>query len=131
MTEHTDDAVLKDKHAVKTTISIALCMATLLSLTPSLIIPIFFINFTRCKQYSVVELLIEKDPEYTYGANVSGGTPLYMAAERGFTRIVQIIVDKSHKTRTSPAYSGFMGRTALHAAVLCNDEGSMLIIRRV
>ena len=82
-------------------------------------------------QYSLVELLIEKDPEYTYGANVSGGTPLYMAAERGFPGIVKIILDKSHKTRTSPAYSGFMGRTALHAAVLCNDQGSMLIIRRV
>ncbi|XP_019075825.2 uncharacterized protein LOC109122695 [Vitis vinifera] len=76
----------------------------------------------RYGQYSLVKLLIEKDPEYTYGANVSGGTPLYMAAERGFTRIVQIILDKSHKTRTSPAYSGFMGRTALHAAVLCNDQ---------
>ncbi|CBI17205.3 unnamed protein product, partial [Vitis vinifera] len=73
-------------------------------------------------QYSLVKLLIEKDPEYTYGANVSGGTPLYMAAERGFTGIVKIILNKSHKTPTSPAYSGFMGRTALHAAVLCNDE---------
>ena len=77
-------------------------------------------------QYSLVKLLIEKDPEYTYGANVSGGTPLYMAAERGFTGIVKIILNE---TRTSPAYSGFMGRTALHAAVLY--EGSMLIIRRV
>ncbi|XP_034685259.1 ankyrin repeat-containing protein At5g02620-like [Vitis riparia] len=73
----------------------------------------------RYEKYHVVEFLIEKDPEYTYRANVSGGTPLYMAAERGFTGIVRIILDK---TRTSPAYSGFMGRTALHAAVLCNDE---------
>ncbi|KAL6342514.1 hypothetical protein AAG906_012114 [Vitis piasezkii] len=31
----------------------------------------------------VVKLLIEEDPEFTYGANFSGGTPLYMAAERG------------------------------------------------
>ena len=85
----------------------------------------------RYHQYFVVRLLIEKDPEYTYGANVSGGTPLYMAAERGSTRMVEIILDKSHKTCTSPAYSGFMGRTALHAAVLCNDRGSMPIIRRV
>ena len=85
----------------------------------------------RYRQYDVVELLIEKDTEYTYGANVSGGTPLYMAAERGFTEVVEIILDKSQKTCTSSAYSGFMGRTALHAAVLCNDEGSMLRIRRV
>ncbi|XP_034685333.1 ankyrin-3-like [Vitis riparia] len=76
----------------------------------------------RDQYFRMVKLLIEKDPEYTYGANVSGGTPLYMAAERGLTEIVQIILEESHKTRTSPAYSGFMGRTALHAAVLCNDE---------
>ena len=54
-----------------------------------------------------------------------------MAAERGFTEIVKIIIQKSHKTDTSPAYRGFKGRTALHAAVLCNDLGTMLIIQRV
>ena len=32
----------------------------------------------------VVKLLIEEDPEFTYDANFSGGTALYMAAERGF-----------------------------------------------
>ncbi|KAL6342325.1 hypothetical protein AAG906_007539 [Vitis piasezkii] len=66
----------------------------------------------RYGQSSVVELLIEKDPEYTYGANVS--ERIYRNSEN-YPR-------KSHKTRTSPAYSGFMGRTALHAAVLCNDQ---------
>ncbi|RVW64540.1 Ankyrin repeat-containing protein [Vitis vinifera] len=48
-------------------------------------------------QYSLVKLLIEKDPDYTYGANVSGGTPLYMAAERGFTRMVKMILEKVTK----------------------------------
>ncbi|XP_034684865.1 ankyrin repeat-containing protein ITN1-like [Vitis riparia] len=42
-----------------------------------------------------------------------------MAAERGFTGLVKLIIDQS---RTSPSYNGLMGRTALHAAVLCNDE---------
>ena len=85
----------------------------------------------RYRHSDVVELLIEKDPEFTYGANDSGIPPLYMAAERGFTNIMKIIIQKSHKTDTSPAYRGFKGRTALHVAVLCNDLGSMLIIQRV
>ena len=38
----------------------------------------------RFKYSDVVELLIEEDPEFTYGANESGITPLYMAAEFQF-----------------------------------------------
>ncbi|XP_034686330.1 protein ACCELERATED CELL DEATH 6-like [Vitis riparia] len=74
----------------------------------------------RFNHYDVVKLLIEKDPEFNYGANDSGTTPLYMAAERGFTRLVELIIEKSS---TSPAYIGFMGRTALHAAVIRDDYG--------
>ena len=69
---------------------------------------------------NVVKLLIEEDPEFTYGPNSSGRTPLYIAAERRFTDIVGMIISPCH----SPAYGGFNGRTALHAAVICNDKGN-------
>ncbi|KAL6312992.1 hypothetical protein AAG906_012412 [Vitis piasezkii] len=67
----------------------------------------------------VVKLLIEEDPEFTYGANFSGGTPLYMAAERGFRDLVKIIIENTNRDRL--AHTGPMGRTALHAAVICHD----------
>ncbi|XP_034685111.1 ankyrin repeat-containing protein NPR4-like isoform X2 [Vitis riparia] len=73
----------------------------------------------RYNHPAVVKLLILEDPYFIYGANSSGGTPLYMAAERGFHELVQIIIDN---TRNLPAHSGLTGRTALHAAVICNDE---------
>ena len=79
----------------------------------------------RFNHSDVVESLIEKDPRFNYRANDSGTTPLYMAAERGLTGLVVLIIDKSS---TSPSYHGLMGRTALHAAVLCNNEGSRLTI---
>ncbi|XP_034686674.1 ankyrin repeat-containing protein NPR4-like [Vitis riparia] len=66
----------------------------------------------RYGHYAVVRSLIEKDPKFTYGANDSSTTPLYMAAERGFTDLVELIIKKSS---TSPSYHGLMGRTALHA----------------
>ena len=69
---------------------------------------------------NVVKLLIEEDPEFTYGPNSSGRTPLYIAAERRFTDMVDMIISTCH----SPAYGGFNGRTALHAAVICNDKGN-------
>ena len=43
----------------------------------------------------VVKLLTQEDLEFTYGANFSGGTPLYMAAERGFTDLVKIIIENT------------------------------------
>ncbi|KAJ9701414.1 hypothetical protein PVL29_006668 [Vitis rotundifolia] len=41
-----------------------------------------------------------------------------MAAERGFEDLVNLIIG----TCTSPSHSGMMGRTALHAAVIRNDQ---------
>ncbi|KAJ9701163.1 hypothetical protein PVL29_006488 [Vitis rotundifolia] len=73
----------------------------------------------RYHHSDVVKFLIKADPEFMYGENISGGTPLYMAAERGFSDLVQIIIEN---TSTSPAYHGLMGRTALHAAVICKDK---------
>ncbi|KAL6312988.1 hypothetical protein AAG906_012387 [Vitis piasezkii] len=64
-------------------------------------------------------LLIKEDPEFTYGANFSGGTPLYMAAERGFRDLVKMIIENTNRDRL--AHTGPMGRTALHAAVICHD----------
>lgn len=80
----------------------------------------------------VVSKLLKADPEFVYGANASGGTPLYMAAERGLTGLVKTLI----RDPPSPAYTGFMGRTALHAAVTCNDKGNVpptlyLTFRRV
>ncbi|RVW76801.1 Ankyrin repeat-containing protein [Vitis vinifera] len=63
----------------------------------------------------VVELLIKEDPEFTYGANLSGGTPLYMATERGFRDLVKIIIENT--TLIPPAHTGPMRRTA----VVCHD----------
>ena len=76
----------------------------------------------RFNHSNVVKLLIEEEPQFTYRANDSGTTPLYMAAERGFTGLVKLIIDQS---RTSPSYNGLMGRTVLHAAVICNAVGSI------
>ena len=68
----------------------------------------------------VVKLLIQEDPDFTYGANTEGNTPLYIAAEWGFGDLVHMILDNC----SSPAHDGVNGRTALHAAVILNDEGT-------
>ncbi|KAL6312994.1 hypothetical protein AAG906_012489 [Vitis piasezkii] len=56
----------------------------------------------------VVKWLIEEDPEFTYGANFSG-----------FTDLVKVIIENTNRDRL--AHTGPMGRTALHAAVICRD----------
>ncbi|KAL6342709.1 hypothetical protein AAG906_013115 [Vitis piasezkii] len=73
----------------------------------------------RYHHSEVVKSLTEEDPEFIYGANIAGYTLLYMAAERGFEDLVNLILG----TCTSPSYSGMMGRTALHAAVIRNNQG--------
>ncbi|KAI7981313.1 Ankyrin repeat-containing protein [Camellia lanceoleosa] len=67
----------------------------------------------------LVRLLIEEDPGFTYWANNAGESPLYIAAERGYHEVVSDIL----KTCRAPAYGGPAGRTALHAAVISNNEG--------
>ncbi|KAI7981311.1 Protein ACCELERATED CELL DEATH 6 [Camellia lanceoleosa] len=64
--------------------------------------------------------LLAEDPEYTYMANNAGETPLYIAAERRHHQVVSQIL----KTCRAPAYGGPDGRTALHAAVISNNEES-------
>ncbi|KAF5464577.1 hypothetical protein F2P56_014648 [Juglans regia] len=60
----------------------------------------------------VKQLLMEVDLEFSFGANVAGETPLYLAAERHILDLVSEILNKFK----SPAYDGPFYRTALHAA---------------
>ncbi|KAL6342309.1 hypothetical protein AAG906_007523 [Vitis piasezkii] len=96
----------------------------------------------RYDHYEVVKLLIKEDPDFTYGANDSGITPLYMAAEGegGFVAAAKLIIENSStpyynalmgrnalvkliiENSSTPSYNGLMGRNALHAAVICNDK---------
>ncbi|KAL5781880.1 hypothetical protein ACOSP7_006909 [Xanthoceras sorbifolium] len=72
----------------------------------------------RYNHVDVVDKLIEAEPDLPYDANDSGETPLYLAAERGYPKIVKKILDRCE----SPAHRGPIGRTALHAAVIRKDE---------
>ncbi|XP_041005527.1 ankyrin repeat-containing protein At5g02620-like isoform X2 [Juglans microcarpa x Juglans regia] len=67
----------------------------------------------------VKQLLMEVDPKFSFGTNVAGETPLYLAAERHFPDLVSEILNKFKY----PAYDGPLGRTALHAAAFWGDEG--------
>lgn len=72
----------------------------------------------RFNHLAVVKILTREDPEFLYRANVAGETPLYLAAERGYSDVVFELLD----TCSNPAYQGPHGLTALHAAVIYNDE---------
>ncbi|KAK6929853.1 PGG domain [Dillenia turbinata] len=61
---------------------------------------------------------LEDQNEQSYWVNEAGETPLYLAAERGYADLVSAILDNCK----SPANQGPGGRTALHAAVINNDE---------
>ena len=75
----------------------------------------------------VVKLLIQEDPEFVYGANAEGKTPLYIAAEWGFRDLVEMILDECK----SPDHGGMKGRTALHAAVLLDDKGIYVVVESI
>ncbi|KAL7220247.1 hypothetical protein ACSBR2_013165 [Camellia fascicularis] len=79
----------------------------------------FKIFFVLVPKPNSIRLLTEEDPKYTYRANNAGETPLYIAAERRHEQVVSQIL----KTCRAPAYGGPGGRTALHAAVISNNEG--------
>uniref|UniRef100_A0A2N9EJ48 PGG domain-containing protein n=1 Tax=Fagus sylvatica TaxID=28930 RepID=A0A2N9EJ48_FAGSY len=72
----------------------------------------------RNNHLDVVKLLIKEDPGFSYHANHAGETPLYLAAERGYRDLVFEIL----RNCNSPAHSGPLGLTALHAAVIRKDE---------
>lgn len=75
-------------------------------------------------QVDVVKLLTEEDPRLPYDANKAGETPLYLAAERGYKEVMKDILS----TCKSPADHGPMGRTALYAAVFCEDEAILYMV---
>ncbi|XP_019192904.1 PREDICTED: protein ACCELERATED CELL DEATH 6-like [Ipomoea nil] len=62
----------------------------------------------------VVKLLVKEDPEFEFGANEAGETPLYIAAELQFHECLVQILNNSHR----PVFNGPLGRTALHAAII-------------
>ncbi|XP_074357068.1 uncharacterized protein LOC141696843 isoform X2 [Apium graveolens] len=65
-------------------------------------------------QMDVVKLLVEADPTHRHYQNLDGKTPIYIAAEKGYTNIVKVICT----TCTAPLnFEGPDGITALHAAV--------------
>ncbi|KAM1478532.1 hypothetical protein ACFX2I_025944 [Malus domestica] len=57
-------------------------------------------------------------PEFSYSADDAGETPLYLAVERGYNHYCLQILEGCK----NPTYEGPNGRTALHAAVIRNDE---------
>ncbi|CAL5416887.1 unnamed protein product [Camellia sinensis] len=65
-----------------------------------------------------VQLLTQEDPEFCHPAN-NAETPLYLVVERGYVRLVFVILE----TCTIPAYGGPGGRIALHSAIIHNLEG--------
>ncbi|KAA8548745.1 hypothetical protein F0562_000429 [Nyssa sinensis] len=67
----------------------------------------------RHNHHEVVEVLTTEDPDFTHSNNNAEETPLYLAAERNYCRVVEQIL-----TCSSPGYTGPDGRTALHAAVI-------------
>ncbi|KAG6729768.1 hypothetical protein I3842_01G048100 [Carya illinoinensis] len=72
----------------------------------------------RSNHIEVVKLLIKKDPDFSYGANAAGETPLYLATARNFSDLASEILE----TLKSPAYDGPHGRTVLHAAAFYDNE---------
>lgn len=75
----------------------------------------------RYNHLKVVKLLLQVDPDYSYVANDAGETPLYMAVERNFQDLAFEILN----TCKSPAYDGPLQRTVLHAAVICDNRGTI------
>ncbi|ESR33345.1 hypothetical protein CICLE_v10006407mg [Citrus x clementina] len=66
------------------------------------------------RSLDVVKILIKEDPAVPYSTNGCGETPLYMAAERGFEKMLTEILENC----PSVAHEGPSGKTALHAAAV-------------
>ncbi|KAJ1404728.1 Ankyrin repeat [Sesbania bispinosa] len=73
----------------------------------------------RYHHIEVVNILLQNDPNHSYNANNANETPLYLASERQYKKVVSEILQHVE----SPAYGGPNDRTALHAAVINSDEG--------
>ncbi|KAK0605175.1 hypothetical protein LWI29_023784 [Acer saccharum] len=73
----------------------------------------------RYNHLDMAQLLTREDPSLPYDANTAGETPLYLAAERGYAKVLKEILG----TCDSPADHGLYDRTALHVAIIRNDMG--------
>ena len=71
----------------------------------------------------VVKLIVEADTFCVHEANEVGETPLYLAAESGYTASVATIFDSCHPLAFCLDYKGPCGHTPLHAAVQWGDSG--------
>ncbi|XP_056684271.1 ankyrin repeat-containing protein At5g02620 [Spinacia oleracea] len=71
----------------------------------------------RAGHAAAVELLLKANSNCPHEPNEDGETPLYLAAERGCTSSVIIILDICNPSALSYQQKGPCGRTALHAAV--------------
>ncbi|CAN1156351.1 Ankyrin repeat-containing protein At5g02620 [Linum perenne] len=71
----------------------------------------------RNNNFSVVNLLTKEDPHFMYLPNKAVGTPLYIAAERGYNDISSHLLESC----TSLLFQGPNGRTALHAATISGN----------
>ncbi|KAK0604403.1 hypothetical protein LWI29_015347 [Acer saccharum] len=72
----------------------------------------------------VVQLLTKEDPSLPYDANKAGETPPYLAAERGYKRVLEEILITCY----SPADHGPYDRSALHTSVLRNDIDKLIAL---
>lgn len=73
---------------------------------------------------AVVKLLLEADNNWPHEANEVGEIPLYLAAERGSTTLVAMILDNCHPSALGGYHhKGPCGRTPLHAAVQWGKPG--------
>ena len=83
-----------------------------------------FHEAVRGNHLEVVILLIQEDPYISYSQNDAGETPLYMAMERGFEKVMYCILEKCK----SLAHDGPLGRTTLHAAVIRENKGNAYLL---
>ncbi|KAK7815249.1 alpha-latroinsectotoxin-lt1a [Quercus suber] len=79
-----------------------------------------FHEAVRGNHLDVVKLLIQEGPDFSYSQNDAGETPLYMAVERRFEKLMHLILLRC----ASLAHDGPLGRTTLHAAVIWNSRGN-------
>ncbi|XP_027158328.1 ankyrin repeat-containing protein At5g02620-like [Coffea eugenioides] len=77
--------------------------------------------------YEVAKLLVQEDPEFHYRPNYAMETPLYLAVEKGYHDIADLIL----VTCKSSSYLGPGNRTALHAAAIRNSPEVELIIQKL
>ncbi|XP_065625288.1 protein ACCELERATED CELL DEATH 6 [Quercus suber] len=83
-----------------------------------------FHEAVRGNHLDVVKLLIQEGPDFSYSQNDAGETPLYMAVERRFEKLMHLILLRC----ASLAHDGPLGRTTLHAAVIWNSREMILKI---